>query len=286
MNAFHPPIHEPPERVSIICPLGLQFLDVATGALGPRDLQATARPAGAPPMKNWPLTTPVATPSGVLAFHGLPGLREFENSDTGGEWKEPPSTRKFQIELADPFGRFLPCTFVVTAPTHRLTFFADDNSPPWSETGAVPLFSAPPRPVPGGLAVVRAELRELGTGKPAAWAVMEANYFSGGAPRVARGMADDKGRIVLLFAYPEGQRRAFNGSPRGNGGIWEQQWTLDLSFHYQFAPDPEERADYSVRLAQPSALAWRGDSPLTLLSEKTLSFGRELNLETLYLAPA
>jgi hypothetical protein len=115
---------------------------------------------------------------------------------------------------------------------------------------------------------------------------MEANYFSGGAPRVARGMADDKGRIVLLFAYPEGQRRAFNGSPRGNGGISELQWTLDLSFHYQFAPDPEERADYAVRLAQPSALAWRGGSPLTLLNEETLSFGRELDLETLHLAPA
>ena len=134
--------------------------------------------------------------------------------------------------------------------------------------------------------MVRAELRELGTGKPAAWGVMEANYFSGGAPRVARGMADDKGRIVLLFAYPEGQRRAFNGSPRGTGGIWELQWTLDLSFQYNFSPKPEERADYEARLAQPSALAWRGGSPLTSLSEETLSFGRELDLKTLHLAPA
>lgn len=286
MNAFHPLIQEPPERVSIACPLGLQFVDVATGALGPRNLEATAQPAGAPPLKNRPLTTPVATPSGVLAFHGLPGLREFEHSDTGDGWQEPGSTRKFQIELTDPFGRFLPCTFVVTAPTKGLAVFADNSSPPWSETGAAPLFSAPARAVPGGLAVVRAQLRELATGKPAAWAVMEANYFSGGSPRVARGMADDKGSLVLLFAYPEGQRRAFNGSPRGNGGIWEQQWTLDLSVYYQFARDPEERADYALRLAQPSAVAWRGDSPLTQLREDTLYFGRELNLTTLHLAPA
>ena len=140
MIGFHPPIHEPPERVSLTCPLGLRFFDVATGAFLREDLQATALPVGAPPWQD--KITAVSTPGGILAFHGLPGLRDFENSDSEDPWQTLQTTRAFQIEVTDALGRFLPCTFAINAPARELAAVADTGSPPWTENGAVPLFSA------------------------------------------------------------------------------------------------------------------------------------------------
>src|SRR5207237_332264 len=163
-------------------------------ALAPTDgLQVTAWPVNAPPLEKQARATAVATPSGALAFHALPGLREFERSAVDDPWDPRPPTRKFQVEVVDPLGRFLPCRFSVSAPHKGLDLFADNSSPPLTQNGAVPLFSAPTRPIPAGLAVVRAELHEVATGRrPASWGFVEAVYFSGGVWRIARGMADRK----------------------------------------------------------------------------------------------
>ena len=294
MIGFHPPIHEPPERVSLTCPLGLRFLDVATNAFVTADvavepskreslgLQAKAWPVNAPRQK----VTGTVTPSGVLAFHGLPGLREFENHGRNDPWTSPPLTRDFQIEVSDKLGRFLPCTFIISAPQEGLALFAELGSPPWIEGGAVPLFSAPSRALPAGLAVVRAELHELATGKPAAWALMEASFFSAGSWHTARGLADNEGRVLLMFAYPEGQRRAFGASPPGGArGLSHQEWTLKFTVFHQPVDRPEKAADYGRRLAQPLAQAWRGLSPITALEAETLFFGRECDLEIIQLVP-
>ena len=294
MIGFHPPIYEPPERVSLTCPLGLRFLDVATNAFVNADvaIEALQRESLGLHAEAWPVNAPrqkktgIVTPSGVLAFHGLPGFREFENSGQDDLWNSSHRARDFQIEVSDKLGRFLPCTFIISAPQEGLALFAEDGSPPWIEAGAVPLFSAASRSLPAGLAVVRAELHELATGKPAAWALMEASYSSGGSRRTARGLADDKGRVLLIFAYPEGQRRAFNHSPPGSSrGLSEQEWALDFAVFHQAVNDPEEAADYGRRLTQPPATAWRELSPVTLLSGETLRFGRELNLGIIDLAP-
>ncbi|HEX3599614.1 MAG TPA: hypothetical protein VHU84_05690, partial [Lacipirellulaceae bacterium] len=199
MIGFHPPIHEPPERVSLTCPLGLRFLDVATGTFVPADgLQSRAWPVGA----EWQAIDGVVTPSGIIAFHGLPGLRAFERSDAENPWDPLPKTRLFQVEVTDSAGRYLPCTFVVQAPAEGLVNFDNNASPPCTAAGAVPLFSAPSRAVPSGLAVVRAELHELGSGESAAWALVEAQYSSAGSTRTACGLTDDQGRVVLMFPYP------------------------------------------------------------------------------------
>jgi hypothetical protein len=287
MNAFPLPTQGVPDRVSLTYPLGLRFLDVATKAFVPADmaieplrreslgLQAEAWPLGAPRQKR----TGIVTPSGAVAFHGLAGLRDFERSEEDDIWNSQPPARDFQVEVRDKMGRFLPCTFVVSAPQRGFALFSEDGSPPWIEAGAVPLFSAASRSLPTGLAVVRAELHDNATGDPAAWALMEASYFSAGSRHTARGLADEKGRVLLMFFYPEGQRRAFNSSPPGGArGLSQQEWTLDFDFYYEPAEPPEKAADYGRRFAQPPATAWCGSSPVTLLQDETVRFGQELDL--------
>jgi hypothetical protein len=291
MIGLHPDI-QTPERLSLTCALGLRFFDVATGAFVTADsLQASAWPVDVP----WQAIDGIVTPSGIVAFHGLPGLRESERSDADDPWSPAPATRMFQVEATDPSGRYLPCTFVVQAPTKGLAIFAESGSPPWTKEGAVPLFSMPSRAVPPGLAIVRAELRELATGQPAAWAFVEAQYSSGGVPQTAYGLADDQGRLVLMFPYPEGQRRPLGGSPPTNGanGLTQQYWELDLMFFYQplaasppSTSEPEDAADYALRLAQPQVSASCETSPLAPLDQVNLYFVQELNLGIIDLAPA
>jgi hypothetical protein len=295
MIGFHPPIHEPPERIPLTCALGLRFLDVAAGALVGADV--AVEPLGRTSLglraAAWPLNAPrqrragTVTPSGVVAFHGLPGMRELERSSAQDPWDDAPPPREFQIEVTDQMGRFLPCTFTVTAPQQGLAHFAEDGSPPWIEAGAVPLFSAPARPIPGGIAVIRAELRDLASEKPAAWALVEASYSSGGSLQTARGLADDAGRLLLMFAYPEGQRRPYGASPPGNArSLSDQEWNIKLAFFHDAIAPVESAADYGRRLAQPAAAAAGGPSPLTILTETTLRFGQECSLGVLDLFPA
>jgi hypothetical protein len=281
MISFHPPIHAP-ERVTRTCALGLRFLDVATGAVVANGLRASAWPipslaSGSDVRQGAREAT--LSPSGVLAFHALPGLRDFENSDAADPWQTSYRRRDFQVEVTDRCGRFLPCTFPITAPIEGLAVFQSDDSPPSTEAGAAPLFSAASRIPPAGLAVVRGELRLIVSGRPAAWTLVEARYVSAGMTRTARGLADENGHLLLLFPYPEGQRRAFNGSPPGaTGGLSEQQWSLDLSFCHHPTSVAERMADYSTRLTQPPVQAWRGASALTTVGRETLQFGRELEL--------
>ncbi|RYE61332.1 MAG: hypothetical protein EOO82_02080, partial [Oxalobacteraceae bacterium] len=67
MTGFHSPIHEPPERLALTCPLGLRFVDAATGEFVREGLRATALPVGPPRWQE--KIKPVTTSSGILAFH-------------------------------------------------------------------------------------------------------------------------------------------------------------------------------------------------------------------------
>ncbi len=287
MKGFHPPVHEPPERVSLTCPLGLRFVDAATKSFVSDGLEVAALPAGAPARQA--SVTPVLTAGGVFAFHGLPGLRAFENSEAEEPWSAALPSREFRIQVTDPSGRFLPCAFSVTAPAK----FSHNSSSPPLDTGAIPLFSSPARHAPPGLAAVRAQLRSLETGSPAALAMVEAEYSTGGELRTARGLADGRGGVVLFFPWPEGQRAVFNSSPHSSApGPSRQEWTLRLLFFHapsstaaESPPGAPKTAphfvDYASHLHQPAARAWRSDSPVAPVEEATLQSGRELNLGTL-----
>jgi hypothetical protein len=222
------------------------------------------------------------TPSGVHAFHRLPGIPAVDPADQEDPWDPPPEIREFRIQVLDASERFLPCTFLVDAPFHGLNFPIIPGSPPTFDLTGVPLFSAPSRSAPPGLVVVRTSLREYGRSAPAAWAMLEISYLSGGKNVVARGMADRHGELIALFAMPEGARRGFSASPPvPNRQI---QYPATLRFFYEPLSPPEGIADYTHRLAQPVVDAFTEGSPQILRTDAVLSLGTENTLPALELA--
>jgi hypothetical protein len=182
--------------------------------------------------------------------------------------------------------RFLPFTFDAEVPMRGL--FADDcglaPSPP-ELVGTVPLFSAPTRVAPGGTARVSADLWDVGADAPASWAVLEVS--AGGA--LVRGVADERGRVIVLFAYPEPPLQpASPPPPPGSRALSKQEWPLTLAVRYAPAsmsppsPDPAsgDPPDLCAVLTQTPATLLAADSPVTPLGPQTLAFGTELALRT------
>lgn len=145
------------------------------------------------------------SPRGVYAFHGLPCLRDVEHPrDESAGVSSPPAPVEFVMAVRDSLGRYLPMTFGVSLPLpFRGTF---------PENDAVPLFSAPTRPIPPGLGAVRAELRDTGAGSPAAHALMRVKLGEG----LWSGIADEAGRVLVVLPTPEVEHLTL-GSPPGSG---------------------------------------------------------------------
>jgi hypothetical protein len=274
---MHPPIQQP-ERISWTCPLGLRFYDVATNANVISGLEVTATRADV----IGSVVKSLLTPSGVHAFHHLPGLPFVDRPDQADPWDPPPDTLEFRIQVMDTEQRFLPCTFLVAAPFRGMAFPVIHGSPPSFDRRGIPLFSASGRNVPPGLVVVRGSLTEYGRTVPAAWAMLEIHYVSGGNNLAAYGMADRKGEMLIAFPRPEGPRRGMGGSPPVSNGQAQFHATLEF-FHEPLSP-PGEIADYGRRLAQPPAQAFRAGSPSNLMTEAVLSLRTENNLPALELA--
>ena len=181
--------------------LGIRFWDAAlerpvTGGLA---VQAFRRDTREPPV------TARLTPSGVYAFHDLPGLRDVEHPlDDVGALGSPPVLVEFLIAVSDSLGRYLPMTFGVALPlAYRGLFPAGDS---------VPLFSAPTRPIPPGLGAVRAELWDTTADLPASHAVLRVTLGA----NVWTGIADDTGRVLVVLPTPTVERLTL-GSPPGTG---------------------------------------------------------------------
>jgi hypothetical protein len=148
-------------------------------------------------------------------------------------------------------------------------------------TGAVPLHSAPSRVPPAATAVIRAELRDAESGGPAAWAVVEASV---GGTRIGRGMADARGRLLLLAHYPEPTPPplgAAAGSPPSGPTVplYEQTWPVRLDVYASARPlgDPPDLCD---ALLQPPAIAWEDAAQRAALGEVDLRYGEELQVRT------
>jgi hypothetical protein len=246
------------EQVTYVAPLGLRFIDAATGqAIG--GLSVLAAPTSAPTRR----TQAFANRVGIYVASGLHSLGEAERgSGDAGFWSSPPALRRFTVEVSDQGRRFLPCQFELALPAHGLAVPSCllPTTPSDTEPAGVPLFSAPSRPIPAGLAAVRAEVWDEATGEPTAWALLE---VAGAGLPLARGLADERGRGVVIFPYPEPELFGIGSTPGGTA-LLEQRWNLTLrvfsTAHGGWGPAPD-----LCRVLEQSDTPPRSEVPVTLI---------------------
>lgn len=259
------------EHVTRTALLGVRFWDRVTGRPVADGLQVVEPVSG---------TIASVGPSGVFAFHDLPG---FAGSSYGAGdeafWASPPEHGDVRFSVTDATGQFVPFSFDAGIPARGL--FAEDCGLPASPPdviGALPLFSTASRSIAGGIARVTADLRDASTGTAAAHAVLEV-----AAPSMPtqRGVADAAGRVTVLFAYPEPAPDPGGSPPPGSRALAAQTWPLELTARYApgatAAYDPP---DLCAVLTQPAATLLGHASPPDPLGPQTLTFGRELALRT------
>jgi len=183
------------EDLEVFCPLGVRFWDPVSDRPIGEGLVVRAWPLPA----TRPVTRAFRSRSGVYAFQGLPGLRPVERPGPAS----PPGRRPFVVEVVDRRRRFLPAAFEVGLPLpYRGVFLAQDPGGPASPPDLAPgfvLFPSPVRSNPPGIAVVRGELADFGSGLPAPHALV-AVELAGGV--VHRSMADREGRFAVHFPLP------------------------------------------------------------------------------------
>lgn len=257
------------ERTTRTALLGVRPWDGATGRAVTDGLTLTELRHG---------TAAIPNRSGVFAFHDLPGLRASAfGAGDDAFWASPPAHVELELELVDELGRYLPFRFAAHAPARGL--FVEScgpSSPPEVEVPGVPLFSAPGRVVPGGLASVRADLWDTAADRPAASALLE---VTAGPGTTVRGVADAAGRVLVLLPYPEPPWQT--GSPPPTAvALSEQTWTLGLAVRYDPALEPGAAPDLCAVLGQPPATPLAALSPAVALSTATLTFGQPLTLRT------
>lgn len=259
------------ETISRVSLIGLRFVDAALETLVTDGLQVEALPAAdvRHPRAWQRRRRGVQTPSGVIAFHDLPGMREAEHGAGDDAYWSALAGKDFvafAFEVLDLRGRFHPSRFERTLPVR---FRPDPDQPP--RPAAVPLYSTPARVTPPGQLAVFLELRAGGA--PAAWAGLRLQ----GAGVEATGVADDEGRVLVLLPYPDPNRAVITSPPTAR---W--QWGLQLGaapFPAPSPPDPRpELLDLDrlpqaftalplgdVRLVDGLTYLERGGAPLTTL---------------------
>jgi hypothetical protein len=260
------------EQRSTVALLGIRFWDAALDRAISDGLEVLAVPADA-----GRATAALRTPSGIYAFHALPGMRAAVWPDRPDE---TPAPRDFTLEVRDRLGRFLPTAFAVTLPLpYRGIYPVDDpNGPLGSSPSGLLLFASPGRKPPAGLAAVRAQLVDAG-GAPAAHAVLEIE--TGG--RVFLGVADWRGCVLALFAYPR-LPASIAGSLPGPPPE-SQRWPLRLRVRYERGAGdaPAEGAAPDARrvLGQGPGQIWpASEGPPVDEWEAQLGLGEELVLRS------
>ena len=277
------------ERTTRRAPLGLQVWDIAN-ATHMADGLAIDVVSGT---RSASRTRAFVNRSGIYCAFGVPGLNRFEfKEDDTAAWKM--RTRDYKIEVRDPAERFLPFTFDAGLPARGLfnwlmpwtpppqPFFlpAGQGSPPIPMFDCVPLFSSPSRPVPGNLAVVRAQLREIGTNRPAAWSLLTVSIDA-----IVRGigLADREGRAAILFPYPERSPRALTSPPSANNDF---RWSIELAAYYvprkanTAAPQIPDLANLLKQLNSPRTLFYSTVPPQQALPALPLEYRVPLTVRT------
>ena len=280
------------DRLTSVAPLGLRFHDATTGAAVGDGLNVSAYPFGQPNAAR----ALFPNRRGVFVLHHAPTLRTVENG-TGDDdyWNNLPAKKDFVVEVRDHQDRFLPFQFVAALPNRGIYEWHDPviGSPP-SSRRSIPLYSSPTRTVPAGFAVIRADLwdptRDT-AGSEAASAVLE---LYDNDRFVARGIADQQGRVALMFPYPAPKSFAPSsppGSPLGSPpraagpALIDQIWTFRVRALYAIQsppqiPSTDASPDLRAVLSQPEAAVWADEAQTDQLLEVAVQFGQPLILRS------
>ena len=277
--------------------IGVRFWDVARGNAAVSGLKVEVFPRLNPRSRK-PM---LANPSKVYVAHVVSGLRDFEFSetDTPELWSQPEAAlRAYRIEVRDPLDRFLPMAFDADLPQPGLLTWnapwlsppqpivmpGTSGSPPQLMLERIPLFSSPSRGLPDGLAVVYAQMREPLTERPAAWAFLGVSIED---ERRGIGLADQEGRVAVMFPYPEPPRQALASPPEARSDF---SWPLDLEVFWSAtspATDPPpEIPDLALLLAQLEAPGTVNDVVFSPPAIRRLAYRMPLTARTHGAAPA
>jgi hypothetical protein len=257
------------EQVRRIAPFGLGLWDTVTRRLISDGIDVRvfrgSNVRGAPP------TPGVASRNGIFVPHDLLGAASFDEALR--PVVSPPET--LIVEVRDTRDRYtsfllelaLPSAAQLLVPPYAEALevpFPHEWSPP-KATVYLPLFPLPAQPVPAGMAVVRARLVDV-NGSPAAFAVLEVRHLG---QLLARGIADERGEVAAIFAYPEAAPLPLIGQR------WKVQVAVRHRRHLPLVTTDPTRAplpDLGDVLGQD--LAQIEGSPL-VSGDLTLIYGRE-----------
>jgi hypothetical protein len=277
------------DRLSLVTPLGIRLWDGVTSSIIADTLNAIAHPQANPNLR----VQGFPNNQGVYVFRNLPGLRAVENGvgeDIATFWNNPPVQLPFVVEISDNAQRFIPFQLTMSLPQRGLFALpcVTVGTPP-QPTTLVPLFSAAARAVPGGMAVLRAELWDMTTKQPAAWVVLDVRV-PGKQP--FQGMSDGKGRIAVILPYPEPTDFAPDGAidaadpqnpPQLQGSpLAEHQWTLEIHAHYKPQSPVPAIPNLCPTLSQAEGILLADINPNSRksLTRVTLKYGQELVLRS------
>jgi len=286
--------HSTRDSLTIVAPLGLRFRDEVTGNFVGDGLSVSLYVPGQPATR----VRASANLSGIYVIHHAPGLRAFEHGHGDDQfWNNLPPTKSFIIAVTDLERRFQPFQINAQLPVRGVFNWSSPlaTSPP-DDGSSIPLYSSPVRNVPAGMASLRADLWDAVTGAPASWAVLEA-YSNN--QLAARSIADDQGRVALIFPHPAPRPFAVSSPPSSpissppqftGPPLTQQVWPIDLRARYgaiepppllpgEAGPEPQ-LPDLRAMLSQPVATLWADNELTETLNTVSLNYGRELILKS------
>ena len=255
---------------------GLLLWDATAGSVASDGLDVQVWPL--PLTENTKPVPATASRRGIFVAHNLP-MGTVTSPESG-----------YLVEVRDELARFMAFVMHVESPAEpefvrpRCASSLMPLASPGIDQFQVPLFNLPSRTAPAGSAVVRASLVDAVTGRPAEFAVLE---VSASGQLVGRGIADERGGAVVMFAYPEPEPApswsppAPPPRPRPPA---DQQWTVSVSVRYRpplqrYRLDPSQPAlvDLCDVLEQRVATVATTSPPLPF-DESQLRYGEELIL--------
>jgi hypothetical protein len=208
---------------------------------------------------------------GVFVAHAVRGLRAHAGGQAASA--SPSPTRRFELAVSDPLGRYLPLRVPADLPHPDLFEPAYMAGSPGADAPHVPLYSAAARPVSTGCGVLRADLRLASNpAAGAAWARLELWLDTA---LIAEGMADRRGSALLLFALPALRDAPLRSSPHSMPDA-HASWQLTLRCFWDPRLAQAEVPDlYDLQQAAEVPLLQRR-SPATTLDHCLLQAGAAL----------